>query len=1017
MNKREHFFNLILTLPEEKMLKQSTSFKVDKSGYILLNYVVDVDMDIKPKDMLTFNYGKLSLKVNITPYTILPQNCFVAGDELRIIGFVNEDECTARAVVTKSYYDMFRSYSLSKDKLAAMKTYAELSENSQASIAAQMSGERFSIAHTAASRISGMKELRFKFDMCRDTYTPQQQMDIEGIFDESKSLGASNKQKAERRLTYILNIDQTAACDSRLSKQEIINGLDKYLYKLDLVKEKIAESIVAAKYSKEKGMAILLVGSPGVGKTAIMKAIAAVVGRPFFIIPLGSSTSMVDVLGDAPHFDCSDCGEVVKNFYKAGTTATVVGLDEYDKSYDAAKEGGKVSKAFNDALSDEHFFKDAFLGTYINTSNTIFIASANFTETISENLLNRFTVIHIDDYSEEDKVTIAQDFILPGILSSYGISSEKITISRDTLAYITDNFCEDEGARDMKKHLKTLVDKVLSIWDASGIQEAFSLDKAFVKNSLETYVDENSAVILYRRSKDHYSDQVSAEIKELITKCRREDLLPQEREKYVKKLNYLVRLTPSGNAFSYFDANEFYSRVNKTHYGLEDVKKAIAQIFYISSINGKPLTSNRILLAGPPGIGKTSIVKSIADACKSEYAKVSLNGISDDRVIKGYSLTYTGADAGAIVKAAYRMKTSKGIIHLDEIDKMGYRNEVDAASTMVDLLDDSAEFTDSFLGIPVDFSSVLFIATANDISAVHPLLRDRFTIIHLDGYTEKQKGTIISDYIIPRVVTELCPEGIDLTFSKEARMLLTRKYCRSFGVRDADKIARKLVRDKLYSERNNLIKNTIITTADIESVLGKPAAQRGNFPIVCYPGLTRALAVTGDNCGMSFAVEAMIIPNETSLTITGLPRESTVDSVKLAVSYIKCHYPGTLADKGIHIHFGEGAVVKDGPSAGVAILMSLLSAVFNTAISKNISYTGEINGNGYIFNIGGTIAKIQAAEQSGCTRVYIPYGNYIELEQNAIEQFDIDIVPVKHISEVIDSVLPGLNKLPGESKK
>jgi ATP-dependent Lon protease len=219
-----------------------------------------------------------------------------------------------------------------------------------------------------------------------------------------------------------------------------------------------------------------------------------------------------------------------------------------------------------------------------------------------------------------------------------------------------------------------------------------------------------------------------------------------------------------------------------------------------------------------------------------------------------------------------------------------------------------------------------------------------------------------------------------------------------------------LVRYKLYSARHSAEKNAVITPDDVETVLGKPAAQRGNFPSEPYPGLSRALAVTGDNCGMSFAVETMLIPDEESLTITGLPRESTVDSVKLAISYIKCRFPGSLADRGIHVHFGEGAVVKDGPSAGLAILMSLLSAVLNTPISESESFTGEINGNGYVFNIGGTIAKINAAEQSGYTRVYIPYGNYIELSNDAIKQFALDIVPVRHVSEVIDLVFPDKNK-------
>ncbi len=587
MNKKENSLRPMKTLSEEKTLNQGMTFTVDKSGYILLTFTAEQDIDLKLNYRLTFSHEKLSLGIIISPDTFTSKIRFEAGEELRIIGFVEETACRAKAVLTKEYYDMFRSFQSPKEKLAAMRNFSNLPERIRERIAAQIRGEQFTVSHVEDCRISSLPELRFKFEMCRDTYNPQQQMDIEGIFDECGNLGRSNKEKALRRLVYILNIDHAEARANNLSRKEIINGLNRYLYKLDLVKEKIAEAIVAAKYANKKGMAILLVGSPGVGKTAIMKAVAKVLGRPYFVIPLGSSTSLVDIVGSAPHYDSSDCGEVVKNFYKAGTTSVVVGLDEYDKAGYIEKEGAKVSQAFNDALSDEHIFKDVFLGTCINTSNTIFIASANSTETISENLLNRFTVIHIDDYSIEDKVDIAHDYIIPEILSSYNIPVGKITIGRDSLAYIAANFCEDEGVRDVRKHLKTLVDKVLSIWDENGNQEDLVLNRKFVEDSLKSYVDESSPVIFYRRNIEHYSKQVAAEIKELIVRCRRDDLLPQEREKYEKKLNYLVRLIPSGSAFSSFDADEFFDQVNKTHYGLDRVKEAIAQIFYVSRCQGR----------------------------------------------------------------------------------------------------------------------------------------------------------------------------------------------------------------------------------------------------------------------------------------------------------------------------------------------------------------------------------------------------------------------------------------------
>ena len=193
--------------------------------------------------------------------------------------------------------------------------------------------------------------------------------------------------------------------------------------------------------------------------------------------------------------------------------------------------------------------------------------------------------------------------------------------------------------------------------------------------------------------------------------------------------------------------------------------------------------------------------------------------------------------------------------------------------------------------------------------------------------------------------------------------------------------------------------SVVFSAEDVEKVLGKASSERGNFPCEIYPGLSKALAVNGDNCGMAFAIETVLIPDEDGLTITGLPMESTVGRVKIAKTYIKRNYPRTIKNKGLHIHFGEGAVKKDGPSAGIAVMMSMLSAALDMPITENVAYTGEINTNGYVFNIGGAKAKIQVAEQSGCTKVFISYGDYEELEAS-----DIEIVPEKHVSEVIEAV-------------
>ncbi len=904
---------------------------------------------------------------------------------------------------------MFSHIDEIRTKLIKMIRFNNLPEKTKELIIEINKGEFYPVSRESKMKLD-VDDLRDRFELCRRSFTPQQQMDIEGIFEEYKTLPITNKTRALRRLAILINTVQNVADEITLTKREIMKILNSKLHGLKKVKEKIAESIIAAKYSGKKGFNILLVGSPGVGKTALAKAIAEVLGRKFFVIPLGTATSMLDVVGDAPSYEASNCGEVAAAFYKAKTTAIVLCLDEFEKSFNAAKEGGKVSTAFNDALSDEAYFKDAFLCSYIKTGNTVFVATANSTETIPENLLNRFTVINIDDYTEEEKAAIGAKYILPELFREFSIKKGEISVSKDVITYIAENFCEDDGARDLKKHLRTIVNKVITEWDYRGVRIPVRITKEYACSVIENYVDADSAIIRFRRNRHLYPPRVTKEIKKLIDKLRRDDLDASLREKYEKKLGYLVCMVPDRNAFSNFDRKRFFRVTDKSHCGMDDVKNTVARIFNVCAMTGKPVTNNKFLFVGPPGCGKSSIGTSMAEGCGVKCVKISLNGVSDEKYIKGHIEAYNGADAGQPVKAVAEMGAAGGIIILDEIDKMSRNAGVAVSNTLVDLLDNSGEFTDNFLGVPVDLSNVLFIATANDISAVDKVLLDRFTVIHLDGYTEKEKEKIISGYIIPKAEKNLCPEDISIEFSEEAKKLLSSVYCRSMGVRDADKAVCRLVEDKLFCLRKDET-HAVISADDVEKVLGKPLAERGNFPETVYPGLSKALAVTNGGCGMAFAVETVLIPDDDSFTITGLPRETTVDSVKLAACYIKRNYIGALKRKGIHVHFGEGSVEKDGPSAGVAILMSMLSAAFDTPITENVAYTGEINANGYVFNIGGTLSKIQAAQQSGCDKVFIPQGNYDELTAEELAQFSIEVVPVKHISQVIDSVFKGMPEM------
>ena len=239
----------------------------------------------------------------------------------------------------------------------------------------------------------------------------------------------------------------------------------------------------------------------------------------------------------------------------------------------------------------------------------------------------------------------------------------------------------------------------------------------------------------------------------------------------------------------------------------------------------------------------------------------------------------------------------------------------------------------------------------------------------------------------------------------DAVHILVDKYCPSMGIRDLKGSVRKIIEDKLYFEPSE--NSLIITEADIARSLGPVPVPRGNLPKTIRPGFAKALAVTAGNVGIASSIESVILPGTSETIITGLPKESAVDSVKLVATYIRMNY-GHGEKYGVHLHFGEGAIEKDGPSAGVAILVSMLSAYTGVPVAVNAAYTGEINLFGDVFAIGGTLSKIQAAEQTGCSMVFIPKDNYDRLSDEELARFALDIIPVSNVSAVIEAVLPGI---------
>ena len=456
-----------------------------------------------------------------------------------------------------------------------------------------------------------------------------------------------------------------------------------------------------------------------------------------------------------------------------------------------------------------------------------------------------------------------------------------------------------------------------------------------------------------------------------------------------------------------FDPERLSKVLHQNLFGMDKVIKEVSNFYYTEYLQGTRLNGN-LALCGGFGIGKTTIVKNIAEAIGYKYVKLSLNGVADIHELRGFSSTYTGSEPGRLVKGIKEAGTTRVILQLDEIDKL----KPEHATAILDLID--RDFTDNFLNVPIDLTQAIFIATANDWSNVPAVIRDRFIVVNVDGYTREEKRQIVSDYIIPKIEKSYAASGVSISMDKEAETYLLRTYASSFGVRDAEKAMQRICSSKLVEQvgsENPMCLN--ISKDDVSKYLGAEPIPRGNFPNDgAVSGVSKALAVSNGNVGSTFAIETVLIEGDETLEMTGLPKETATDSVKIAVTCIKKMYPALLKGKHIHVHFGEGSVPKDGPSAGVALFMSILSAAIDKPLMckepYDIAYTGEISLTGGVFAIGGTFEKIQAACDSGCCKVFIPMQNYERLEKEKLDEFDCEVIPVTHISQVIEKIYPEL---------
>lgn len=524
-------------------------------------------------------------------------------------------------------------------------------------------------------------------------------------------------------------------------------------------------------------------------------------------------------------------------------------------------------------------------------------------------------------------------------------------------------------------------------------------------------------------------DQEFSDYRRQIAKAK----LPEEvREKLEKELRRLEK-QPFGSAEAtvirnYLDTvlelpwgKKTKERVNveaarkvldADHYGLDKVKERILEFLAVKQL--APQLKGQILcLVGPPGVGKTSIASSVAKAIHRNMARISLGGVHDEAEIRGHRKTYVGAMPGRVIAAIQQAGSCNPLLLLDEIDKLGNDQRGDPASALLEVLDgeQNGTFRDHFLEVPFDLSDVLFITTANTLDTIPRPLLDRMEVIELNSYTDEEKVQIAKRHLLPKELKRHGLTKAQLKLTDDAIRALIRGYTRESGVRVLERELGALCRKAAMRVVSDGVKSVSVTEKNLESYLGIPRYHPDRLPQTEQVGVVNGLAWTSVG-GEILEVEVGVVPGSGKIELTGNLGDVMKESAHAALTYIRSRAPqlGIEADfyktKDIHIHFPEGAVPKDGPSAGIAITTAMVSALTGTPVKRELAMTGEITLRGRVLPIGGLKEKTMAAYRNGITTVIVPADNEKDLEEiDQTVRAGLRFVPVEQVDEVLAEAL------------
>jgi ATP-dependent Lon protease len=690
-----------------------------------------------------------------------------------------------------------------------------------------------------------------------------------------------------------------------------------------------------------------------------------------------------------------------KQLYKVGVSARILRIIPVDSG------GAQVVFSMENRIKLQGAIKDKYLRARVLMHSD----SKTLSDEVKAYSLNIITVIKEilklnPLFKEELQIFLGHsDFTEPGKLADFAVALT--TASREDLQDVLESF-----------DMQTRIDKALGLLkkelDLSRLQSTINqkIEATITKSQKEYFLREQLKTI--KKELGIEKDEKSIDIEKFEQRLKKCDVpsyamdtIQDEMEKlssleptsaeYSVSRNYLDWLTiiPWGiNSVERHDLTKAEAILNKDHYGLEEVKERILELISVGKLT-KGLKGSIICLVGPPGVGKTSVGKSIARALDREFYRFSVGGMRDEAEIKGHRRTYIGAMPGKLVQALKQCQTMNPVIMIDEIDKMGASYHGDPAAALLEVLDpeQNIDFLDHYLDVRIDLSNVLFIVTANMLDTIPSPLLDRMEVLRLSGYIMEEKLEIAKKFLIPKARKQMGLSTTHITFTLDALRGIINGYAREAGVRSLDnyikkilrKVAMSVVKSKDKRKKDDLKKT--VTKNNLSEYIGKPIFLTDRFYERTPVGVATGLAWTSHG-GATLYIEAVKVASErTEMTLTGQAGDVMRESSQIAWSYLHSaihkYAPGyTFFEKShVHIHIPEGATPKDGPSAGITMAIALLSLLTDTPVLDNLGMTGELTLTGRVLGVGGIREKLIAARRSGLTSLIFPKDNLRDYEE------------------------------------